>query len=410
MQPVRLVKSLLSLTGIVAMIGISCMMLGGACSRPARISRPPSPYSTKASNNVPIVETSEVPTIEDSSGSIPAPPSSPVSTVDSNSPPIPGNSEVPSQSQGNVYNNMPQSTTKAPIRGITNVGATCYMNSVLQIIAALYEDKAKDSPLKEMIQEINSSGGKAIDTAYVEQFINILPAPTKEMEKYRKQHDASEFMQHLNDNFNFLENYNTSKCTFIKNEHQKIYYKEDQVPQENSIRVPFITGITDLSKMINSEYSGEELQTSEKKMPFKVTITDFSECKADVPPDTNSLSPINIKPNFAEGTVSNKIVKTSLKELPNKLCVALNRFDNNQEKIGTEITGTDAITIKSREQDVNYTLSGFIVHTGKFYGGHYVAYVKKGNTWYKADDKVITLTTNAIKESQKAYLFFYTKE
>lgn len=420
MQLVRLVKSLLSLKAIIAMIGTSCMILGGACSRPASIPRPPSP--TKSSNSGPIVETSEVPTIEDSNGSIPTPPSSPVSTGDSSSP-MPGNSEVSSQSQGDVYNNMPQSTPGAPIRGITNLGVTCYMNASLQIIAALYKDNIKDSgPLKDMIQQINSDKGGCIDRVYMEKFRNKLPKPAKQMAHSGKCEDAGEFIQQLHSDIPFLGGYDSFGDTFVKHGDNKIYSKRTIVPSPDFMLQVHFDGAnsTKLSEMIglsNGYYIEKFGEKNKRRVTINFSKTEFVEQNLNnlnefVTNKQASLQKIEIE-NAGAGTylASNAILKTGIINLPDTLCVFIKRFNARKQKIDTEITGTDVITIRSGEQDVNYALSGFIIHEGRgISGGHYVAYVKKGNTWYEANDKIITLVTNAIEASQKAYLFFYTKE
>ena len=58
-----------------------------------------------------------------------------------------------------------------------------------------------------------------------------------------------------------------------------------------------------------------------------------------------------------------------------------------------------------------YELVGVVVHAGKSCErGHYLAYVKSGNDWYKANDEVVTKVNVDIVLNQQAYILIYEIE
>ena len=54
-----------------------------------------------------------------------------------------------------------------------------------------------------------------------------------------------------------------------------------------------------------------------------------------------------------------------------------------------------------------YDLFAVIVHIGKIDGGHYIAYCRRDNQWFKFDDHKVTLATEAQVLDANAYLLFY---
>eukprot|EP00045_Choanoeca_perplexa_P008254 m.76033 g.76033 ORF g.76033 m.76033 type:complete len:143 (-) comp14420_c0_seq2:134-562(-) len=69
--------------------------------------------------------------------------------------------------------------------------------------------------------------------------------------------------------------------------------------------------------------------------------------------------------------------------------------------------GTQASSIPDDAFD--YTLFGVVTHIGTMQQGHYIAYVKQQDQWYKCDDATITMASRAEVLSTQAYLLFYIK-
>jgi len=58
-----------------------------------------------------------------------------------------------------------------------------------------------------------------------------------------------------------------------------------------------------------------------------------------------------------------------------------------------------------------YELVGVLVHAGKrCESGHYLAFIKRGDFWYKANDEVVTKVSIDIVLKQQAYILFYEVE
>jgi ubiquitin C-terminal hydrolase len=116
--------------------------------------------------------------------------------------------------------------------------------------------------------------------------------------------------------------------------------------------------------------------------------------------------------------------QTVVVEWPRTLVIHLKRFSSSGRKDTSNvvypirITQEDSasaglvmprnVTLPSR----GYTLSGVVLHQGTMGFGHYIAYVRRGSTWYECDDSTITKINEAtvLKAQSAAYLLFYTSE
>ncbi|WP_339044228.1 ubiquitin carboxyl-terminal hydrolase family protein [Cardinium endosymbiont of Tipula unca] len=384
-------------------------MLEGACSRPEP--RPASP--TKGSKDSPVpaltppsptvatpatgnAGNTEAPNGESSNGPTPTPPFTPT-----------GDAEIPIVENSGRTDDQAKTGEDGPSggpRGIDGLNNGCYMNSVLQIIAALYADKVQGSPLKEIVQKINNSEGEAVKQADVQAFVDRLPeGEAKNMASSDNQEDTSEFINRLNGNYKFLETYDSSIQLFIKDSDGKTRSKTRLKEQNDMLLVGFSTNTDKLGEMIALPNNGELVESvfNYDKNEFR----DVSNLPNFVLNNNDKLHPVN-----GSLQAPNHVRQTVITNLPNTLCVCLNRFNGEQQKTTTKVTRTEEITIDSEGKGVKYTLSGFTVHGGEgIKGGHHVAYVKKGNTWYYTSDTTVKTVNDAIEASQDAYLLFYTK-
>lgn len=329
----------------------------------------------------------------------------------------PGNSSGYASSSSSSSSGLDTPPSPTDFAGLPNSGNTCYMNAVLQIIAALYKDEAKNSPsLIKLINKINTTHNP-LDGSNITE-LNSLPEKAREMATSRQQQDPDEFIYAL-EGRDFLESISYTENLLFKRENNEQFLFQKQLPAQSSyaLRVSFSQKSTDgidLSKMIASSREelvkdgGIEIDSWDQYLPYKGAMSSFlKENKSTLEPQQGSRLKHYIKQQIID-------------KMPSKLYVQLNRFSDPSKKITDLVHGTMEITIHpdpNKDHTVSFDLNGFIVHIGNgTQSGHYVAYVKRENEnfeykWYKADDKVIQkiTLTEATAESKKAYLLFYKK-
>ncbi|KAK2744043.1 hypothetical protein FQN57_004496 [Myotisia sp. PD_48] len=108
-----------------------------------------------------------------------------------------------------------------------------------------------------------------------------------------------------------------------------------------------------------------------------------------------------------------------LRKLPVILCMQLKRFERNRsvsEKVDTKVSYPITLNMlpyttrpnchnRSRFQ---YDLLSVVVHIGDLDSGHYLAYCRHGEQWFKFNDDRVTVVTEAEVLGADAYLLFYT--
>ncbi|MGI2299474.1 hypothetical protein [Candidatus Cardinium hertigii] len=317
---------------------------------------------------------------------------------------------------------------EAPFVGITNIGNTCYMNGILQIIAALYEDKIQNHDgLKKLVDRINKKGKevdkkhKPLERKEIEDCVNSLPENAQKMATLGNQEDPYEFISRLMEEIQFLDPIQcTESFVFTRSfsfGKQKQFYKYDASPAfhceaNGSILTIDTKKGSELTNLVQDyQYKFVEQSTSLDNIREHECTLLNDKLPTYVQPYTDNLKDPKNNPD-GNSYITCKVFH----KLPDKICIRLNRFASDGSKINDSVSRALNIVIQpdpSHEDITSFDLHGFIVHNGpSASSGHYVAYVKRNGQWYKADDSSVTPVdkSKSIDQSKQAYLLFYKKK
>lgn len=292
-----------------------------------------------------------------------------------------------------------------PTGGIENLGATCYMNSMLQILQAFYEPSI--SNLNDTAGPLVAPLKKAIHTMKVER-------RTVTSEESRIVFEA------LGEQFGWTTN-ESEQCDASDLLHLIWDWMGGPLLNTENTFIQHCPG----NKQIEIESKAEDACIHYVALPSNGEACSMQQLF------DNSLVPEQLEEYKDNGITIDNVYKHKHLELNEEILpLQLNRFDTNGGLIklpdGSRKTETfekfkrqdrvkNPMSLKiSQEQttdskDRYYTLVGFIWHTGSIDGGHYKAYVKQKGTWVCYNDSAVTKITDEEAEAhaQEGYLFFY---
>lgn len=317
---------------------------------------------------------------------------------------------TPTQSIGTAYQSAAtQAVASGEPGGIPNLGTTCYMNTALQVLAAFYanmvdakrsglteEGKKLASVGKEIITKINA--GKNVSEEATKEFFNVLAASLKLRGLHLKideQHDASLLMQNL---FDILE-FPLAKIAYTASDPAGRYPKETS---EDTFNILLLS---------------PRLEDDVTIVPMEIDM------QACFPYPVVEKIPNYCWGGDEGGGIKSPAERKCLLMHPGKLAggilpIMISRasaFAGSVQKIFTKINNASHIILKKEAmlgvgKDIPCDLLGFIVHIGISYkSGHYIAYIKRGTSWYYADDSRINKVTmeEVEKAAKDGYLYFY---
>lgn len=330
------------------------------------------------------------------------------------------------------------------LTGLGNVGNSCYLNSVIQVLSHTYElnDLLNDTKVFDNLNRIPSS---ILLLEWNELRLlmwssNCIIAPNKFAQSVRKvskiknnlfsgfnQNDAQEFLLFLIDCFHqaLAREVDIEIKGVPKNNVDKMAVKcytmiKDRYKKEYSDIIDIFFGIS--MSVIKSIHTGnilsivpEPICTLNLPIPQDkddITIFDcFDEyCKEEV------LEKENAYLNETTGKKEDVIKKVLFWNLPNVLIIDIKRFDNFGRKISKTVDVPVSKIDLSRYVDgylkdqYNYELYGICNHHGGTNGGHYTSTVKNANgKWYLFNDTSVKEVSLDKLVTNQSYCFFFRR-
>jgi len=116
--------------------------------------------------------------------------------------------------------------------------------------------------------------------------------------------------------------------------------------------------------------------------------------------------------------------RVQIRKLPAILCIHVKRFggrnvggsyveEKHEGKIDFPLSIDMALytaeTASRRQEELEYDLESVVVHHGQqIQNGHYFAFCRQGDRWFKFDDEIVSVSTMEEVLRQEAYLLFYS--
>jgi ubiquitin C-terminal hydrolase len=337
------------------------------------------------------------------------------------------------------------------MQGIENLGSTCAINSLIQIISRndilrniILNNNFAEDTISDQLKEI-------IDLMYVKnnsiiprKFINTLYNIFKDIFYQGEQIDIGELWTFLSDkisddmialseakNINYLEDYLTegiiynsdkefnnaiTNCKLLKKKYEYYYNKfnkKKSIWQKNT--QGFYLNTTRCINCNLTFYNFEPFTSLNIDIPADITSPKISDMISQ------SLKEEVINGDWFCSKCNKHCAykkSTKLWKLPDVLVIIIKRFINIHSKNNAPITINDYLnfnkgSILSNKKDVIYLFSSTALHFGSLNGGHYSAICNTpdGNILYDDRNVVNIDTDNKINFKNKnanAYMLVYT--
>ena len=308
--------------------------------------------------------------------------------------------------------------------GMTNLGTTCYLNSIMQLLYMIPEFRFSILSINDGKDKIKGEYLDDDNTLHQMQklFINLL---------FNSDYSIvpKDFILSLKDSNNVVFQPNNQKDSqeFYLYICEKLESILKPIPNFQFLIKNLFTG-----KICNS-YKCEKCNNITKNyeefksLTLKVQNIKNLEESLDKYISKEKIKDYNCEKCNKKVTVNKNIL---ISQLPNYLVIHLERIIKNyQTNKEIKINGRFEFPLKlniqkyldindNKDIDCEYILKGINVHKGTAEGGHFVSIIKEENKWYEFDDKIIRdFNINNLDEEcfggeekyKTAHLLFYEK-
>jgi len=101
--------------------------------------------------------------------------------------------------------------------------------------------------------------------------------------------------------------------------------------------------------------------------------------------------------------------KTIIDQAPERFMVDLKRFQFSRTGVRSKITREVQMPERATLHGAQYRLKSIVIHSGTVSGGHYYAYIRKGDQWQVANDSTVTATSDISHGLNNGYLYWYER-
>lgn len=276
------------------------------------------------------------------------------------------------------------------MKGLNNLGNTCYMNSALQMLLAnldlckliiKYQNRSEElTKISDFIKFYHDSSREAINPAIIKSIV----ANKKDIFLGYRQQDAEEFLTYflelLNSNIkdNYVDNlYNIKIKQIVKCKVMKCL----NISESNF----------DYNKLVLDINENETLDECYRKfkMSEKLEGDDMYYCE-----------------KCQKKRIASK--RYEVTQWPKHLIVMLRRFTHKNGRLDKNTKSID-VPFEWRK---GYKLVGGVHHSGSLNGGHYVYFGKYNDNWYLFNDCSVSQLHSSSLDNLKnnSYIYYYVKE
>ncbi|MCT4696963.1 MAG: hypothetical protein V3581_02550 [Candidatus Cardinium sp.] len=309
--------------------------------------------------------------------------------------------------------------------GIPNRDGTCYINAILQVIAAFYWEEVMacgSNALRTVVEKINCSPHASIAKDEIQLFIDSLPEMYKNAS--HRGGDVVQFLNALDRVSPFLPEI-VHVMRFFRQEKGTIKSYACKLPMPFILLYPPLDRgfrmerpiVNDLTNLIRSNQEAVVLDDAWlADLYYNGPLFSYEDKLNDV-----DLPPFVLKHQHwlssPEGAVKPMIMQYAYADLPNKLAVSFARPGSKWSTTydHSDLSGAEVIAIHQTTSPyvIRFRLAAFIVAvptTGPK-PDHAIAFVERKGQWYGVSDEIVMpiAYTDAIQASRQARVLFYHK-